>query len=153
MDKSIETIQATRKMFMKLMDGLSIDTLNKIPAGFNNNIIWNFGHLIVTQQVLCYKLSNLPLNIDESFVAKYGKGSKPEIFIDQEEFDFLKLQSLSLIDLLVTDLEKKLFHDFNLYTTSFNMDLTCIDDVIKFIGMHEGMHIGYAMALKRVVNL
>ncbi len=152
MDKSIETIVATRKMFLKLIDGLSIETMNKIPQGFNNNIIWNFGHVIITQQILCYKLSNLSLHVADSFVSNYSKGSKPASFIDAKELDYLKEMALSSIDQLMVDMDNKIFNNFNTYTTSFGIDLNSIDDVVKFIGMHEGIHIGYAMALKRIVN-
>lgn len=152
MDKSIETIQATRKIFIQLMEGLSIDALNKVPEGFNNNIIWNFGHSIVTQQILCYKLANLPLKIDESYILKYSKGTKPEKFLDDNELAFLKQQAVSLMDELVVDMEKDVFNNFSTYTTSFNVELNSIDDAVKFLVMHEGLHLGYAMALKKLVN-
>ena len=151
-DKSIGTIQATRKLFLKLMDGLSIDELNKVPDGFNNNIIWNFGHVIVSQQILCYKLAGLPLKIDETFIPKYSKGTKPEKFIDENELAFFKQQAVNLIDELIIDIEKGIFNNYNTYTTSFNVELTSIHDAVKFLTMHEGLHLGYAMALKRIVN-
>ena len=152
MEKNVETIFATRKMFIKLMDGLSIEKLNKVPQGFNNNIIWNFGHVIMTQQILCYKLANLSTHVTESYITKYSKGSKPESFIDANELDYLRELALSSVDQLIIDMSNNLFDNFNTYTTSFGVDLTCIDDAVKFMCMHEGMHIGYAMALKRVVN-
>jgi len=34
----------------------SLEQLNKIPEGFNNNLIWNIAHCVVTQQLLCYKV-------------------------------------------------------------------------------------------------
>jgi hypothetical protein len=151
-DKSIETIQATRKIFLQLMEGISIEALNKVPEGFNNNIIWNFGHVIVTHQILCYKLANLPLKIDASYLLKYSKGTKPETFADENELTFFKQQAVSLMDELVVDIEKEVFNNFNAYTTSFNVALNNIEDTIKFLAMHEGLHLGYAMALKRVLN-
>ena len=151
-DKSIDIVKTTRKNFLRLMEGLSIDTLNKIPEGFNNNIIWNFGHIIVSQQVLCYKLAGLPLNIDESYILKYSKGTKPEKFIDENELQFLKEKSAEFIDKLVVDLEQELFNNFISYTTSFNVELNSISDAVKFLPVHEGLHFGYAMALKRIVN-
>ena len=151
LNKSIETIRATRKLFIELLEGLSIDLINKIPAGFNNNIIWNFGHVIVSQQLLCYKLAGLPLKISDAYVSKYSKGTKPESFIDENELLFLKQQATGLIDLLVEDLDKHSFGNFSSYTTSFGVELTSTEDAVKFLTMHEGLHLGYAMALKRLV--
>ena len=151
-DKSIDTIQATRKLFLTLLESLSIDELNIVPEGFNNNIIWNFGHVIVSQQILCYKLAGLPLKLDDTFVSKYSKGTKPEAFINDTELIFLKQQAVSLIDELVVDLEKGIFTSYTNYTTSFNVELNSVKDAVKFIAMHEGLHLGYAMALKRIVK-
>ena len=151
-DKSIDTIQATRKLFLTLLESLSIDELNIVPEGFNNNIIWNFGHVIVSQQILCYKLAGLPLKLDDTFVSKYSKGTKPEAIINDTELIFLKQQAVSLIDELVVDLEKGIFTSYTNYTTSFNVKLNSVKDAVKFIAMHEGLHLGYAMALKRIVK-
>ncbi len=152
MNKSIETIRATRKNFLQITEGLSIDEVNKIPPGFNNNIIWNLGHIVVSQQILCYKLSNLPLKIDESYVRKYSKGTKPESFLDENEFSFLKEQAVCLIDELVNELKMETFKSFNSYVTSFGVELNVVDDSIKFITMHDGLHLGYAMALKKAIK-
>ena len=70
----------------------------------------------------------------------------------RSELDYLNEIAVSSVDQLIIDMDNKIFGNFNPYTTSFGVELTSIDDVVKFIGMHEGIHIGYAMALKRVVN-
>jgi DinB superfamily len=131
---------------------LSLEKLNEIPEGFNNNIIWNFGHVIVTQQILCYKLANLPLKLDMAFVSKYSKGTKPSAFIDEAELAFLKQQAVFLIDELITDIQNGSFDNYDTYTTSFEVVLNEIEDAVKYMTMHEGLHLGYAMALKRIVN-
>ena len=151
-DKSIETIQQSRQLFLNLMDGLSIELLNTIPEGFNNNIIWNFGHVIVSQQILCYKLANQSMKIDAVYVSKYSKGTKPESFIDAAELDFLKEQSVTLINELIADMQAGILDKYDTYTTSFNVVLNDIEDAVKYVTMHEGLHLGYAMALKRIVN-
>jgi hypothetical protein len=151
-DKAIETIQQSRRLFMNLMEDLSIEALNTIPEGFNNNIIWNFGHVIVSQQILCYKLANQPMKIDSAFVAKYLKGTKPESFVDAAELAFLKEQAVTLIDELITDIQAGILDKYDTYTTSFNVVLNEVEDAVKYVTMHEGLHLGYAMALKRIVN-
>ncbi|MEQ8561515.1 MAG: DinB family protein, partial [Cytophagales bacterium] len=70
-------IKQTRENFEKLIRSLTNEELNKIPKGFSNNIIWNFGHAIATQQLLTYGLSSLPLIVDEEFLNAFRKGSRP----------------------------------------------------------------------------
>jgi len=152
MDTSIVTIQETRKLFLNLIEGLSIEEINIIPQGFNNNIIWNFGHVIVSQQTLCYRLAGLPLNLDESYILKYAKGTKPETFLDGKELAFLKELSVSMINILVDDLDKNLFSNYKEYQTSFNVKLLTVQDAVKFLTMHEGMHYGYVLALKKLIK-
>ncbi len=152
MDTSIVTIQETRKLFLNLIEGLTIEEINKIPQGFNNNIIWNFGHIIVSQQTLCYRLAGLSLNLDESYILKYAKGTKPETFLDGKELAFLKELSVSMINILVDDLDKNLFSNYKEYQTSFNVKLLNVQDAVKFLTMHEGMHYGYVLALKKLIK-
>jgi len=68
---TLEVLSNTRKFYNKFLEKTSLDDLNKIPQGFNNNIIWNIGHIVVTQQLLAYKLSGLPMMVSDSMIAKY----------------------------------------------------------------------------------
>lgn len=153
MNNTIEIIRVTRNNFLKLMDDLTIEELNKIPHGFNNNILWNFGHVIVSQQIICYKLSNQPLKVSSDYVNKYAKGTRPDGFVDQDHFDDLKTLDVQLIKELKTDLKKGLFTNYTSYKTNFGVELTNIDDGIKYVSSHEGLHFGYAMALKRAIKI
>ena len=70
MDRSVEMLIAYRRTTLKLLEGLPIDFLNAIPPGFNNNLIWNFGHVVVSQQSMCYLNAGLKPLIDESYIVK-----------------------------------------------------------------------------------
>ncbi len=147
---TLEVLSNTRRFFRKYLDDLSLEDLNKIPEGFNNNIIWNIGHILVTQQLLAYKLSGLPMMISDTLIAKYMKGTKPEGFIDQDEVDEIKELLLSTIEKTKEDFNNGLFKNFKEYTVSTTGNtLTTIDDAFQFILFHEGMHLGYVMALLR----
>jgi len=151
MQKSIDIIKTTRQNFLNLLETLSLEQLNKIPEGFNNNILWNFGHLVATQQILCNRLGNATFHVEEYLVKKYGKGTKPEGFITAEELDLLKKYVVSNIEDLEKDLENGVLDVYTAYTTSYNVQLETIADAIRFVAVHEGVHYGYAMALKRLV--
>lgn len=133
------------------MRELSLDQLNKIPQNFNNNIFWNFGHILITQQLLCYKLSGLDLKVPAEFVDQFGKGSSPSIQYSEEDLVKLKHLSRTLIDELEDDFNKGVFQEFTEYETSYGITLHSIEEAISFNALHESMHLGYIMALKRAL--
>lgn len=149
MKTTIELIRQTRRNFLELVNGLSIDDVNRIPEGFNNNIAWNLGHIVISQQVLCYKLSSIESDVDPEYFPKYGRGTRPEQFISAEEFELMKSLALQKVDELEKDYETGTFKTFNAYTTSYGAPLACVEDAIRFVAVHEGVHYGYALALKR----
>lgn len=151
MEKYLDLSRATRSNFLRLLETLNLEQLNKIPAGFNNNIIWNFGHIISSQQSLCYTLSGLTPKIDHALVMKYKKGSTPEQYVEQEEIRELKLLLMSTIEETEKDFKTGAFKDFKPYTTSMGITLNSIEDVIRFIPVHDGIHFGYAMAMRKLV--
>jgi hypothetical protein len=57
MDFTFQVLRNTREIFKKIIEQNALEDLNKIPNGFNNNIIWNIGHVVVSEQLLAYKLS------------------------------------------------------------------------------------------------
>lgn len=148
---NIDYTLQSRKNFVSLMNELSIDQLNQIPEGFNNSIIWNFGHTIITQQVLCYKLSGLPLLVEDELVETFRKGSKPDRPITEKEVEKLKILAMATLETLKNDLMIDTFKDFHQYTTSFGITLNNISEAVEFNGMHETMHLGYAKAMAKVI--
>ncbi len=150
---TLDVLTKTRHFFNQYLENSSLEDLNKIPEGFNNNIIWNIGHIVVTQQLLAYKLSGLPMMIDEVLISKYMKGTKPEGNVSQDEVDEIKTLLLSTLEKTKEDLDNDVFKTFNSYTVSTTGNtLNTIEDAFDFILFHEGMHLGYVMALVRAIN-
>jgi hypothetical protein len=63
---TITQIKNTRAFVLELVKDLTTEQLNKIPAGFNNNIIWNIAHLTAAQQNLCYVRSDLTITVEQN---------------------------------------------------------------------------------------
>jgi len=150
---TLAVLPNTRGFFKTYLENTSLEDLNKIPNGFNNNIVWNIGHIIVTQQLLAYKLSGLPIMLSNTIIDTYKKGSKPERAITQTEVDELKVLLFSTIEKTTEDYNKGLFKNYESYTVSTTGNtLTNIDEAFQFIMFHEGMHLGYVMALLRAIK-
>ena len=78
MNEIFEFIINSRQAFIQLIDSLSIEQLNKIPDGYNNNIIWNFGHIVVSTQTLCYVRTGILTDTNAvKFNEFYKKDTRP----------------------------------------------------------------------------
>jgi hypothetical protein len=147
----IENIKLARKYLLSTIEGLSVEQLNEIPAGFNNNIIWNIGHLIAAQQGLCYVRSGLPLGENDIYFQAYKPGTKPDQFVDANEIEKIKHLLISTLDQLNNDYVNKIFKNYTSFTTRYGVEITNISEAIDFILFHEGLHSGYIMAIKRIL--
>ena len=152
MNKSHDFIRKARLGLVNTIKELTIEQLNEIPQGFNNNIIWNMGHLIATQQVVCYRRAGIETVVDADFVNTYAPGTRPERFISQEEV--LQIQELfvTTLDRFEQDIQTDIFNNYTPWTTRAGVDINNINDADDFLPYHEGMHVGYIMAQKRALS-
>lgn len=148
---AFKVLKITRNNILKTFDGLSIEDLNRVPGGFNNNLIWNFGHVIATQQILCYGLSGNKAFVSNEIIDAYRKGTKPEGFVSEEVYKKLINLSEAAIKQTEQDYAAGLFKEYKSYTTSFGTTLSSIDEAIMFNNVHEGLHFGYCIALRKVL--
>ncbi|MFD1294906.1 DinB family protein [Lutibacter holmesii] len=151
MQKRFDTLLKSRQLMLKVIENTSNEQLNKIPTGFKNNIAWNIAHLVVTQQLLCYKLSGLDCKVSDEVIRNFQKGSAPSYEVSSEEFEVIKKQFLQFPVVLDEDYAKGIFKNYTKYTTSVNVTLKSIDDAIDFNLLHEGIHLGVILQLLKFV--
>ncbi len=148
---SFEILQEGRKNFNKLISELTKSQLTQIPNGFSNHIMWNIAHVICTQQLLSYGLFEQKLDLSDQFIARYRKGSKPnEKYYEEDHKTVIHELDNGLLKLESNIESLRDFGAIN-YETSFGISLHSIDDVVKFLVMHEGIHLGYVMAMKKAL--
>ncbi|MFD2543079.1 DinB family protein [Lacinutrix gracilariae] len=151
MNWAFEINLKNRNILHSLLENLSLEQLNQKPKGFNNTIIWNIAHTIVTQQLLVYKLSGLPSVLTDEMIEMYRKGTKTERDITQVEVDEIKGFLFSTITKTQEDYNNNIFKTYTEYTVSTKSTLTNVEEAIAFNNFHEGIHLGYILALKRAL--
>lgn len=149
MDWALDITIKNRTLLKSYIENHTLEELNTVPKGFSNNIIWNIAHTIVTQQLLTYKLSGLPMVVSDEMVAAYQKGSKVERDVTQAEVDAIKALLFWPIEKTKEDYNNKIFKTYTAYTTSTNSTMTKVEDAIAFNNFHEGIHLGYILALRK----
>ena len=125
---------------LEKINGLSVEQLNHIPEGFNNNIIWNMGHLIASQESIMYKRSGQVINVDQEFVDAYKNGSKPSAKIEANEIQNIKDLMLSSLDKMEQDLHQGMFNDYSPWTVGIGIEIENKENALSFLPFHEGIH-------------
>jgi hypothetical protein len=151
MQDTFEVSRTSRKWVNQFLENHTLEQLNKIPEGFSNNLIWNIGHIVVTQQLLVYKLSGLPIVVSDEMVEKYRKGTKPEKDATQEEVDVIKSLLFKTIEQAETDYNNGVFVNYQEYPTSTGFVLQSAKGAIQFNNFHEGLHIGIMMNIRKFI--
>ena len=151
MEREIAINRVNRKALEKILLHYPLEKLNEVPQGFTNNVIWNIAHVVITQQLLIYKLSGLPMHIDANLVDKFKKGTKTEAPCSAAEVAQIKELLFTTLDQTILDLKAGKFTKYNEYPTSTGFVLQSIEDAFSFNTFHEGIHLGYILALKKAL--
>jgi hypothetical protein len=151
METTFKIWETNRKKHLELIENYSIEQLNKIPEGFSNNLAWNLGHIIVSQQGLVYRLSGLPINVSDEMMNTYKNGSKPTCETTQEEINELKDLLFSLIEQTKNDFSNGKFTSYNEYTTGTGFHLASTKEAMEFNNYHEALHLGFMMNIRKFI--
>ena len=151
METSFNINQTSRIVLLNFLENHSLEQLNAIPEGFSNNLFWNIGHCIVVQQMLVYKLSDLPMMISDEMVEKYKRGTKPEHSVSQKEVDEMKALLFSTLEKTKKDFSEKLFQNYNEFTSMSGFTMKSATDAIEFNNYHEALHLGIMMQIRKFI--
>ncbi len=142
-----------RKVLYHFLKTIPVELVVKIPDGFKNNILWNIAHIIVVQQRLVYKRSGLEMLISADFVEKYNKGSFPAEETSTAEIEQIQQLLFSTLKKTEEDYQENRFKTFSEFTTPIQTILKNVEDAILFNNYHEGIHLGYILALKKALGI
>lgn len=150
-EKQIEIMRQPRLKIIDTLNAFTLEQLNTIPTGFNNNIIWNLGHMIAAQQGVCYKRAGLDTWVADDFFQAYKPDTKPNGFVDAAGLEEIKTLLSTSLDQLEHDYKNGIFSNYPTWTTRYGVEIDSIETAIAFLPFHEGLHIGYVMGMRKLV--
>jgi hypothetical protein len=151
METTFKIWKKNRNLYLEFLEKYSLEQLNKIPVGFSNNLIWNIGHIIVAQQVLIFKSSDLQGYISQELFELYKPGTKPTEITSEDEIKELKELLISLVEKTETDFYKGEFKIYNERTTSTGFHLGSLKEAFEYNNYHEGLHLGFMMNIRKFI--
>lgn len=151
MKSTFNVTRVSRQVYDRFFDNYTTEQLNKVPEGFSNNLIWNIGHIVVSQQMLMYLASGNTPNIYMELIDRYKRGTRPERDATPEEIAEIRSLLFTLIDKSEEDYNAGLFTTYGERKTELGFTLTSIEDAIEFNNYHEATHLGIMMSLRKFV--
>ena len=151
MEATFKLWKKNRDLYLEFFEKYTLEQLNKTPVGFSNNLIWNIGHIIVAQQILIYKSSDLQGYLSQEIVDLYRPGTKPTEKTSENEIKELKELLISLIEKTETDFYNGEFKIYNERTTSIGFHLGSLKEAIEYNNYHEGLHFGLMMNIRKFI--
>ena len=146
-----EVLLQLRNNTLNRVETLSTEQLNRIPEGHNNNIIWHIGHMMASQQSLCYSRSGATPNLSMEFIDKFRKGTSPKGWDKPVLLEDIKPLFLSTAEIFENDYKAGKFNAYESYTTQAGATLTNIDEAITYSYGHENLHYGNILTMLKIV--
>ncbi len=147
-----EALDQFRANSWKAIEGYSEEQLNKIPEGHGNNLAWNLGHMVASQQGLCYRLGGVPLLVPDSFIQLYKKDSSPKTWTKPADMKEIKHYFEVTSAVFQKDYKDNKFKNYTEYKTSSGATLKTIEDGLIYNYGHENLHYGVILSLRKLVK-
>ena len=140
-----------RATTLLVVEGVSESGATKIPEGFNNNILWNLGHVYLSLERFALHFAGEPVQIPESFATFFGGGTKPVDWVGEppalaEVLELLKEQPNRIREKLQNRLNETVAQPI----TIRNVKLSTVGELLSFSLFPEGMHVQNLKILRRV---
>jgi len=147
-----KTVGATRGFFIQTVAGLSDEQLTTIPEGSSNNILWNIGHICHTNCAIVYGNSGQPLPVPDNYKDLFRGGSSPSDWPETPDVSEVTGLLASLTDQTWADYESGKFENFKGFEIFKGYTIDSLDEAFAFNILHESLHVGLVMALKKRVS-
>lgn len=148
----LEILKASRTRLLRIIETLDHDLLFEIPKNFNNNIIWQIGHCITSQQRHMYMRSGLPMHISLEFMESFKIGTNPHLWKAEPEVDEIKYLLLHTVEKLYTDLESKIFIDYTSFSLPNGLQINNHLQALQAANIHEAEHSGIILSYIKLLE-
>lgn len=152
----IDQTLGTRQTIVKVLKSIPHEFTTVIPPTWSNNAHWHAGHLIVTPYLITYGVMKEPLPVSEEYKELFGKGSSPSSWEGktvptyEDLVDEIVPSSGKLFELLRDRWDVPFVEP---YTTSVGVILKSPAEALQFSLMHDGIHLGMLLALRRALQI
>lgn len=149
----INTATTARQVLQQQVQAIPEEQFDLQPAGFNNTIRWNVGHMIYWMDKYSPLIFDSPPIVPDSYETLFNSGTKPL------DWTFAPPSKGAMVEMLTAQLSRiteltpemlgvKLSSPFDLGPFHFNTS----GELLNFILIHEAFHLGTISSQLKVLS-
>ncbi|MFP3918079.1 DinB family protein [Lysinibacillus telephonicus] len=143
-----QQLESYRGNIINVLENITEEQSEIVPKGFNNNIRWNMGHILLDQYLWIEALTKEKSEVPEQFNYWFGFGTSPANFnADTPSFhelkELLKIQPAKIREAYSNRLEEEF--------PTVEMGMYTIEQVLIRTIFHEGMHLQAILDIKKFI--
>lgn len=148
-DLLLKQLELTRGFLLKKIDKTTDEVARIQPEGFNNNILWNIGHVLTVTEQFLFGYPNKSTNLPENYINLFTRGTKPADWKEdgptvEELKKQLKDQLQRMKEIPPELFERKLKEPF--------LEFETFGELANFAAFHEAHHHGQIQTLQRFIR-
>jgi hypothetical protein len=148
-----EQLAFIRKGTIKVIESTEESHLTIIPQGFNNHILWNYGHIFVIQERMVFPAMREPSELNEILLQLFNNKTSPANWSINppplnEITQLLSAQTTRIQESFKNRLDEKLVEPFTLFKS---LTFNTMRDILTFTIFHEGMHLETMKMYRRIL--
>lgn len=142
-------LESYRSYILGVVSKVSVEEVEVIPSGFNNNIRWNLGHIYLDQYLWIQAVTKEKADVPEPFNSWFGYGTSPANFTSETP-SLAELKSL--LEQQPTKIKELYGHRLDEEFPPVDMGMYTIEQALIRSVFHEGMHLQTILDIKKLLN-
>ncbi|WP_017473122.1 DinB family protein [Amphibacillus jilinensis] len=149
-----QQLKFVRKATIEYVKGVNENRLEVVPAGVNNNIKWNLGHIYMVTEKFAFQLTGEKVTVPDKFPELFNPGTSPkdwsiETPTKEELIALLNEQMLRMDAILSERLDEPIKE---IYNSSTGLQISSVVECLSFCLYHEGMHFGAIKSINQCLQ-
>lgn len=147
----LDQTKSIRGYLLRSTKGLSEEQLLCIPDGFKNNILWNIGHSITDNCSMLYPPTGKALPLPDSYFQWFAPETSPADWKEVPDSAEVLQAGRDVLEKLVDDCAADRMEEYEPLELGDGAVLNNIAQAIAHCNIHEAIHLGVIMSLRKFV--
>lgn len=139
-----QQLKFVRKATIDYVRSVNENRMKVVPAGLNNNIMWNLGHIYMVTEKFAFQLTGEKTTVPNHFPELFNPGTSPKDWSTEtptrEELIILLNEQIQRIEAILSQRIEEPIQE--IYKSSTGLQIGSVAECLSFCLYHEGMHFG-----------